>query len=50
MAHGAPATPNNLPENTVAPGTSVVVMTFNRPDSLRRCLASLAAQSLDSLV
>ncbi|QVL52800.1 MAG: glycosyltransferase [Cyanobium sp. M30B3] len=31
-----------------APQASVVVMTFNRPDGLRRCLASLAAQSLDS--
>ena len=49
MAHGVTATLNNLPENTVAPGASVVVMTFNRPDSLRRCLASLAAQSLDPL-
>lgn len=27
---------------------SVVVMTFNRPDGLRRCLSSLAAQSLDA--
>jgi glycosyltransferase involved in cell wall biosynthesis len=30
-----------------APCVSVVVMTFNRPDGLRRCLSSLAAQSLD---
>ena len=29
------------------PLASVVVMTFNRPDALRRCLASLAAQTLD---
>jgi GT2 family glycosyltransferase len=33
----------------LAPVASVVVMTFNRPDSLRRCLNSLAAQCLDPL-
>lgn len=32
----------------MAPFTSVVVMTFNRPDSLRRCLTSLAEQSLEA--
>jgi GT2 family glycosyltransferase len=32
---------------TQVPLASVVVMSFNRPDGLRRCLASLAAQSLD---
>ena len=46
MAHGVTATPNNLPDSKVAPGASVVVMTFNRPDSLHRCLASLTAQTL----
>lgn len=33
--------------DTTSLRASVVVMTFNRPDGLRRCLASLAAQSLD---
>lgn len=48
MAYGAPASPHILPER-VAPGASVVVMTYNRPDSLRRCLVSLAAQTFDPL-
>lgn len=33
-----------------APVARVVVMTFNRPDGLRRCLASLAAQSFEVVV
>jgi len=32
--------------NRNGPRVSVIVMTFNRPDSLRRCLASLTRQSL----
>lgn len=31
---------------TQAPLVSVVVMTFNRPEALHRCLASLTTQSL----
>ena len=33
MAHGVTATPNKLPDSKVAPGASVVVMTFK---SLRK--------------
>jgi hypothetical protein len=43
MPHPSP------PTDGVTPLISVVVMTFNRPDGLRRCLASLAAQTLNPL-
>ncbi len=35
------------PIKLVTPIASVVVMTFNRPFGLRRCLASLSCQTLD---
>lgn len=40
------AGPEGVPSTCRAPLVSVVVLTFNRPEALRRCLASLAAQTL----
>lgn len=45
MADGTAGTPSALCACRT-PVASVVVLTFNRPDSLRQCLASLARQTL----
>ncbi len=47
MTGWAPGDATQLTTGPDTPRASVVVMTFNRPGGLRRCLTSLASQSLD---